>query len=297
MATDIVLHAPSRIDRLNAEDFETASIRSAAPSYVSEAPSYHTLPPNEVIPAYSPPSTTAINASSSRSSVANANATSTSTASSTTRASPQRQQSSSMLPPLIPSSSPLTRGAGLPPIPRRPAAASAEPTLAAFRAPLWSPVSPANNPQARHYQSVANRRAAAAASSYSSYSSPYSSFSSSSSSIGASSTNLVEDALRAAIDRVQAANADAGVSDEDGGLDGGRVRPLEDPYLVGEEAAARNRAARLSLLNGEDVLVREDRRWDWWHAQMRDLDSRERSWNAFRSNIESRGQRRFRFGR
>jgi hypothetical protein len=55
-----------------------------------------------------------------------------------------------------------------------------------------------------------------------------------------------------------------------------RIRPLEDPYLVGEEAAARARQERIArerLLAedggggtgmdwGEEVLVRENRRWD-----------------------------------
>lgn len=42
------------------------------------------------------------------------------------------------------------------------------------------------------------------------------------------------------------------------------VRPLEDPYLVGEVAAARARRERLARENGTDVLQREDRRWDWF---------------------------------
>lgn len=44
----------------------------------------------------------------------------------------------------------------------------------------------------------------------------------------------------------------------------GRVRPLEDPYLVGEVAAARARRERLARENGDDVLHSEDRRWDWF---------------------------------
>lgn len=42
-----------------------------------------------------------------------------------------------------------------------------------------------------------------------------------------------------------------------------RIRPLEDPYLVGEEAAARARRERLARENGDNVLYNEDRRWDW----------------------------------
>lgn len=52
-----------------------------------------------------------------------------------------------------------------------------------------------------------------------------------------------------------AASADATTTTE-------RFRPLEDPYLVGEEAAARARRQRLAKENGDDVLHREDRRWD-----------------------------------
>lgn len=41
-----------------------------------------------------------------------------------------------------------------------------------------------------------------------------------------------------------------------------RVRPLEDPYLVGEQAASQARRERLARENGDDILIREDRRWD-----------------------------------
>ncbi|KAI0162074.1 hypothetical protein GGR57DRAFT_498420 [Xylariaceae sp. FL1272] len=248
MATDtIIFHGPTRMERMNAQDFETASIRSAAPSYTSEAPSYHTLPPNESVPAYTPPATTTANTAA------------------------PRRQISSMIPPSVAPYSTFAPGVGLPPIPRR-AESPILPALNQFRIPSWSSVG-AGNPQARHYQSVANRRVAAASAS--------------------NSTLDVEGALRAAMDRVSAANADAGQED----ADGGRIRPLEDPYLVGEEAAARNRNARLARLNGDEILIREDRRWDWWHAQMTSMAQREESWNAFRSNLENNRGRRFRFGR
>ncbi|KAI8632837.1 hypothetical protein F5Y19DRAFT_331802 [Xylariaceae sp. FL1651] len=253
MATEtMVYHGPSRIERLSPEDFETASIRSAAPSYISEAPSYHTLPPSEAVPAYTPPSSTSTTTSSSQPSIT-------------------PRQSSPMLPltPVAPRST-FTPGAGLPPIPRR-AEASSTPSLSQFRIPSWSSMSN-GNPQARHYQSVANRRVAAAS--------------------ATPSASSVEGALRAALSRINAANADGAEED-------GRVRPLEDPYLVGEEAAARARRERLARKHGDEILIREDRRWDWWHAQMRDVDERERSWNAFRSNIENGSRRKFarRFGR
>jgi hypothetical protein len=42
----------------------------------------------------------------------------------------------------------------------------------------------------------------------------------------------------------------------------GRVRPAEDEELVGREAAEEARRERLGAW-GREVLVREDRRWDW----------------------------------
>jgi hypothetical protein len=42
---------------------------------------------------------------------------------------------------------------------------------------------------------------------------------------------------------------------------GNRVRPLEDEELVGREAAEKARKERLGW--GREVLIREDRRWDW----------------------------------
>jgi hypothetical protein len=41
------------------------------------------------------------------------------------------------------------------------------------------------------------------------------------------------------------------------------IRTLEDPELVGEEAAERNRKEREMRENGWGVLEKEDKRWDW----------------------------------
>lgn len=49
-----------------------------------------------------------------------------------------------------------------------------------------------------------------------------------------------------------------------------RVRPLEDPYLVGEEAARRARAERVARerrWDAEEEVVREERRWDWFLSE------------------------------
>lgn len=42
------------------------------------------------------------------------------------------------------------------------------------------------------------------------------------------------------------------------------LRPLEDPYLVGETAAAAAKRERLARETTDDVLLVEDRRWDWF---------------------------------
>lgn len=96
--------------------------------------------------------------------------------------------------------------------------------------------------------------------------------------------------MRSAMERINAAAA-ADDADPD------KVRPLEDPYLVGEEAAAKARRERLARQNGDDILYREERRWDWFLGQTRDWDERDRSWTAFRTNIETRGRLARRFGR
>lgn len=41
------------------------------------------------------------------------------------------------------------------------------------------------------------------------------------------------------------------------------IRTLEDPHLVGEEAAAKNTQERVRRENGWNVLENEDKRWDW----------------------------------
>ncbi|KAI1483262.1 hypothetical protein F4774DRAFT_405898 [Daldinia eschscholtzii] len=247
MATETAIHnGPSRLELLSVEDFETASIRSAAPSYISEAPSYHsTIPTNESVPEYTPPEPRG-----------------------SPLASPPRY--SSMLNPFstpTPMTSTFAPGAGLPRIPS-PRRRNEVPHLGQFQVPSWSSMS--SNPTARHYQRVAHRRVSAANNSH--------------------GWGGVESALRSVVQRMNAAAA----ADD---ADPYKVRPLEDPYLVGEEAAAQARSERLARLNGDDVLIREDRHWDWFLGQTRGAEERERSWSNFRTNFESRGRLARRFGR
>jgi hypothetical protein len=222
----IQLEAP----RLSAEDFETASIRSAAPSYVSEAPSYHSYTQTtDSAPAYTPREASTTTARRSR---------------------PQHATTPSA------GASPFAIGGGLPrlPSPRR---RNDTLQMSDFRIPTWSTTT--SNPT---YARVAHRRAAAAT----------------------SSTATVETALRSVLDR---GNPPAPTAE-----DSQRVRPLEDPYLVGEEAAAKARRLRLARENGDDILVREDRRWDFFLAEMKDWEERDRSWSNFRRDMECGNRRK-----
>ncbi|KAG5988321.1 hypothetical protein E4U52_006699 [Claviceps spartinae] len=211
--------------RYSAEDFETASVRSAAPSYSSDAPSYHTLPYNhsEVIPPYSPPV--------SRTATLVASTSTPLFAPGRQRATTSRQQT-----------------IGLPPLPPAPTQSST--SIQSFRLPTWSA---SNAPAARHYRNVAERRITSGR-------------------YAASSEPVAQTSSERIADDQPETQPEA--------------RPLEDPYLVGEVAAAQARRDRLLRETGDDILLREDRQWDWLLAQMRGWEERERSWARFRRDFE-----------
>lgn len=97
-----------------------------------------------------------------------------------------------------------------------------------FHLPTWS----ANNgPAARHYRNVAERRITSGR-----YTGP-------------------AEPLRHQNPNDRALNNGTDTAPE--------ARPLEDPYLVGEVAAAQARRERLARESSDDILVREDRQWDW----------------------------------
>lgn len=108
------------------------------------------------------------------------------------------------------------------------------PSLDQFRIPTWSTTQ--RNPAARHYHAVAHRRATLAT---------------------ALSQHEVLTAAITGGDSIR--NMQARMAEEEER----RLKPLEDPYLVGEEAAERARQERLARENGTAVLIREDQRWDW----------------------------------
>lgn len=123
-------------------------------------------------------------------------------------------------------STPRQATIGLPPVPAAPL--RSVPNLNNFRISTWSTVS--SNPAARHYQSVAHRRVTA--------------------------QRDPIDSLRRVMSYRTAEVQQQEQNDS--------IRPLEDPYLVGEVAAARARQERISRETGDDILEREDRQWDWF---------------------------------
>jgi len=215
--------------RYGVEDFETMSIRSAAPSYRSDAPSYHSADyRSEPTPAYTPSNAAAAGSDSRQS---------PNSFSLVRLAETQHRQQQTI---------------GLPPLP--PLAAGSM-NMNSYRLPTWSTH---NAPAARQYNSVVERRVNAERE--------------------RSRGSGVQERPRAVtLDR----SPDEGPSN----------RPLEDPYLVGEQAAAQARRERLLRENGDDILIREDQQWDWLLAEMRNWESREKSWAKFRREVET-GQRK-----
>lgn len=156
---------------------------------------------------------------------------------------------------------------GLPPIPDTPIHGAAN--LYNFRVPTWSTH---NAPAARQYRSVIERRAAAR-------------------STGAGRhhrwASLENGGPSSSSATLPAAPSSTGL-DADPGSGTRTPRPLEDPYLVGEEAAAEARRERLRRENGDDILIREDQHWDWLLGKS--------SFHAlFRGETHAKGSRLTRF--
>lgn len=202
--------------RYGAEDFETASIRSAAPSYGERPPG----PPEPCGPFWSAPANrgAVFDVPSYHSAVQYLDA------------APPYAPRASTSPPSSPPrhhapATPRPHATGLPPVP--PLGPRSTVTLHNFRIPTWS----ANNaPAARHYRNVAERRIT-------------------------DGRYAAGDAAkrRLLIDPPLVIHDDTRPP----------LRPLEDPHLVGEVAARQARRQRLAREANDDILVREDRQWDW----------------------------------
>ncbi|KAM3498142.1 hypothetical protein MY10362_008529 [Beauveria mimosiformis] len=141
---------------------------------------------------------------------------------------------------------------GLPPIPARP------PTRVSphYNFPMWSA---ADAPITRHYRNVAERRVFD----------------------GRYQTGGTPERQRTArlLEEHNAANDET-------------FRPLEDPYLVGEQAAAEARRERLAREGPRTTLQQEERQWDWLLAQMSGWEERERSWTRIRGEADALQRRR-----
>ncbi|OAA75356.1 hypothetical protein LEL_07344 [Akanthomyces lecanii RCEF 1005] len=122
---------------------------------------------------------------------------------------------------------------GLPPVPARP------PTRIPphFSFPMWSA---ADTPTTRHYRNVAERRVVD----------------------GRYQTAGSPERQRASrlLEEHNAANDEA-------------FRPLEDPYLVGEQAAAEAKRERLAREGTKTTLQQEERQWDWLIGQYKTCHS------------------------
>lgn len=148
---------------------------------------------------------------------------------------------------------------GLPPLP--PLASPNALNTHNYRIPTWS----ANNaPAARHYRNVAERRA-------------------------------TDEWLQAAAAKLMVGMRDSAINRQNDSREA-PLRPLEDPYLVGEQAAAEARQRRIASEVNESMLREEDKQWDWMLAQMKTRGERERPSTQLRQDAAQNGRRTL-FGR
>lgn len=130
----------------------------------------------------------------------------------------------------------------------------------------WSPAT--NGPRARHYQAVANRRATMA-----------------SEPISLMQTLCRIDNISASLNQgvlrqqpTPETEPQRGINGESG-LAVSYASPLEDPSLVGDEAASRATARRLYLEQcaKEEALKEEQKGWDFMFTQLEDRGGRVKS--------------------
>ncbi|MCJ1485820.1 hypothetical protein MMC06_005995 [Schaereria dolodes] len=233
---------PDPLPLYTRRDPETVSIRSSAPSYVSEAPTYH----------------------SSR---------------------PENHRSITFTPGLQPAI--YAPGFNR----HRSTGSVGEISNHKFNISEWSSVS--NGPQARHYQNVAHRRATIA-----SAEDDVNSLAAAMSSpafMGRPSMSPTGD-----ITNPMETHYEKNIPEEEDS--DSPITPLEDPDLVGHEAAARARERRIYMSRSHtdaEAMKQENKTWDFMLAQMADWKERERSWEQFRREVSRGGMlgRRIGLGR
>lgn len=148
---------------------------------------------------------------------------------------------------------------GLPPLP--PLASPSALNTHNYRTPTWS----ANNaPAARHYRNVAERRA-------------------------------TDRWLQAAAAELMVGMRDSAINRQNDSREA-PLRPLEDPYLVGEQAAAEARRRRIASEVNESMLREEEKQWDWMLTQMKTREERDRPSTRVRQEAAQNRQRTL-FGR
>ena len=242
-----------------ARDPETASVLSSAPSYISEAPTYVSNRQSTVITG--PP------------------------------------QPSSLLPPRAPNE----RSVGLPAI--RYAEGFQNPargrmgdlTNHSYNICSWSSIY--KSPNARQLQNVAARRASKASASplFSALTSDAPPTASASTTLLASTATTTDaNAITAIAGPSQASSSATPSSSFPADIPTAPFSPLEDPYLVGESAAAQARAQRIyreMCLRSDEACKNEGKSWDFLLAQMVDWDERERSWTRFRQDVGNRSRK------
>lgn len=153
----------------------------------------------------------------------------------------------------------------------------------AYNISEWS--SATNGPRARHYEAVANRRV----------NDPFT----------LSPTIIRTDPSQPATLPSGTIHEEAQTTPSGPGPEPDQYSsPLEDPALVGPEAAAHATARRLCLERSaeEEALLKEEQKgWDFMVTQMADWRERERSWDGFRKGVQEKrflgGMRGIGFGR
>jgi hypothetical protein len=223
---------PEPLPLYSRNDPDTVSIHSAAPSYVSETPTYTSRRVSNT-PAAAP----------------------------------------SLLPPINPNQQArgLPAANYAPGFQSRARGAVSEVSVHNFNVGSWSSTSSSQN--SRQYHAVARRRASQAANT--------TALLNSLSAVPPPITSSPTGSPNASTTNVNAYPVHVGSSVEP-------ASPLEDPYLVGEEAAGRARAQRVyreMCLRGEETARYESRSWEFMLGQMADWDERAASWKNFRSRV------------
>lgn len=162
-----------------------------------------------------------------------------------------------------------------------PSRRSADPNIHNYSVAHWSSINSSH--ASRQYHNVAARRASASAFSSAA-------LLSSMTTTAAPPSTIAEEASSSTNRATPNASSPnlLGHDPRDEPIDTSPLSPLEDPYLVGEEAAKRARQQRIyreMCIRGEDARRHEGKAWDFMWAQMADWEERSRSWNKFRAGV------------